>query len=258
VATVNAIAAEAGEHAMPARKSARSRSASRVAAPLTRSRQDYLKALYDLGRSGRNISTSVLARRVAVSAPSVTNMLGRLAEEGLVRHAPRAGASLTASGERAALAVLRRHRLIETFLVRVLGVDWSAAHEEAEVLEHGVSDHVLEAMDRMMSHPREDPHGHPIPDPHGRLARRALSPIAALPDGARGTVREIRDGDRRRMARWEQAGLVPGARVRMRAVRPLDDVFELDVEGRRMVTGSEGLEGVLVERKREKSHARRS
>ena len=216
--------------------------------PLSRSREDYLKALYDLGAGHEAIPTSHLAERLRVSAPSVTNMLGRLAADRLVTHVRRGGARLTRRGERGALAILRRHRILETFLVRILRLDWSEAHDEAEVLEHGVSDRVLEAIDRLIQHPREDPHGHPIPDLRGRLARRALTPLALLPLGTRGTVREIRDRDRRRMARWKQAGLVPGARVRMRAVRPVDDVFELDVGRRRMVTGSEGLDGVLIER----------
>ncbi|MBI1799166.1 MAG: metal-dependent transcriptional regulator [Candidatus Eisenbacteria bacterium] len=228
------------------------------ARPLTRSEQDYLKALFSLGGLEQSVTVSALATRLAVSAPSVTNMLSRLAASGLVRHAPRAGARLTASGAKQALLILRRHRILETFLVRVLGLDWSEVHEDAEVLEHAVSDRVLDALDRLIEHPREDPHGHPIPDPRGRLARRSLSPLAALPSGASGTVREIRDRDRGRMARWKQAGLVPGARVRMRAVQPIDDVFELDVNGHTMVTGSEGLDGVLVERSRERSHGRRA
>ncbi len=238
------------------RRTKRSRSGARTA-PLSRSRQDYLKALFDLGSRALPIPTSRLAKRLAISAPSVTNMLRRLAAEGLVRHAPRAGASLTAAGEREALAVLRRHRILESFLVRVLKFDWSVVHEDAEVLEHVVSDRVLAAMNRVIRHPREDPHGHPIPDARGRLARRLLAPLASLPRGARGRVREIRDGDSGRMARWKQAGLVPGASVRMRSVRTIDDVFELEVQGRRMITGSEGLEGVLIERLRGRSHARR-
>jgi DtxR family transcriptional regulator, Mn-dependent transcriptional regulator len=224
--------------------------------PLTRSEQDYLKALFALGGLEHSVTVSALAARLQLSAPSVTNMLARLGRSGLVRHAPRIGARLTAAGERQALSILRRHRILETFLVRVLGLDWSEAHEDAEVLEHGVSDRVLEALDRFIEHPREDPHGHPIPDPRGRLARRTLAPLAALPSGASGTVREIRDRDRTRMARWKQAGLVPGARVRMREVRALDDVFELEVNGRTLVTGSEGLDGVLIERARGRGHAR--
>ncbi len=223
---------------------------------LSRSRQDYLKALYVLDPSGGAVPPSRIAARLGVSAPSVTNMLQTLAAEGLVNHPRRAGANLTAEGRRQALTMVRRHRVLETFLARVLGLDWSEVHEEAEVLEHHISDRVLDAIDRLMSHPSEDPHGHPIPDGHGRLARRALAPLVTLPLGARATVREIRDRDRRRMAAWKIAGLVPGARVRMCEVRALDDVFELEVEGRRLVTGSEGLDGILVERRRGSGDAR--
>lgn len=215
---------------------------------LTRSRQDYLKALYALAPEGETVPTSRLASRLAVSAPSVTNMLGRLAAERLVTHAPRAGARLTARGRRQALEMVRRHRILETFLVQVLRLDWSEVHQDAEVLEHHISDRVLEAIDRLIGHPHEDPHGHPIPDRNGRIRRRSLVPLAAVESGARAVVREIRDADGRRMMRWKAVGLVPGAEVRVRGVRELEDVFELDVEGHGLVTGSEGLEGVLVER----------
>ncbi len=221
---------------------------------LSRSRQDYLKALYALAQGGEVVPTSRLATQLGVSAPSVTAMLGRLTAERLVSYAPRAGARLTARGRREALEMVRRHRILEAFLVRVLGLDWSEVHEDAEVLEHHVSDRVLEAIDRLAGHPHEDPHGHPIPDARGRVARRSLVPLANLPRGARATVREIRDEDVRRMVRWKEVGLVPGAEVRVRDVRPLDDVFELDVAGRRFVTGSQALEGVLVQIRKGESH----
>jgi len=214
---------------------------------LTRSRQDYLKALYTLDQGGDPVPTSRLAARLGVSAPSVTNMLARLTAERLVKHAPRAGARLTARGRREALEMVRRHRILETFLVEVLGLDWAEVHADAEVLEHHISPRVLEAIDRLIGHPHEDPHGHPIPDREGRMRRRSLTPLAGMVRGAQGVVREIRDVDGRRMARWKSAGLVPGARVRMRDVRSMDDVFEIDVAGRRLVSGSEGLEGVMVE-----------
>jgi len=214
---------------------------------LSRSKQDYLKALYALGPQGEGVATSQLAARLGVAPPSVTHMMGRLARERLVQHSPRAGSRLTARGRREALAMVRRHRILETFLVRVLGFDWSEVHEDAEILEHHISDRVLEAIDRMVDHPAEDPHGHLIPDRRGRVQRRTLEPLARLPRGARATVREIRDVDRPRMARWKQAGLVPGAQVHVREVRALDDVFEIEVAGKRLVTGSEGLDGVLVE-----------
>ena len=214
---------------------------------VSRSRENYLKALLPLG-AGQAVTGSVLARHLGVSAPSVSNMLARLAEERLVESGPRGAARLTAAGERAAMLVLRRHRLLETFLVRVLEMDWSDVHEDAEELEHHVSDRVLDAIDRFMGHPTEDPHGHPIPDRQGHLARRRLSPLAALPAGARARVREVRGGGvRGRLARWKRSGLVPGAQVRMVEVNTADGVYTLEIGGRRVVSGREGLDGVMIE-----------
>jgi DtxR family Mn-dependent transcriptional regulator len=214
---------------------------------VSRSRENYLKALLQLG-AGQAVTGSALAKHLRVSAPSVSNMLTRLAEERLVEPGPRGAARLTPAGERAAMVVLRRHRLLETFLVRVLELDWSEVHEDAEELEHHVSDRVLDALDRFMGHPTEDPHGHPIPDRHGHLARRRLAALATLPAGARARVREVRGGGvRGRLARWKRSGLVPGAQVRMLEVNAADGVYTLEIGGRRVVSGREGLDGVMIE-----------
>lgn len=215
---------------------------------LTRSREDYLKALFALEGERRDVTVTDLSRRLGVTAPSATNMLDRLAAEALVTRARRGESRLTPLGRRRALETVRRHRLLETFLVRALGLDWADAHEDAEVLEHHVSDRVLEALDRHMAHPTEDPHGHPIPDRHGRLPRRALEPLSTLGAGEAAVVREIRDRELRRMSRWKQAGLVPGARVHVTRVREGAGALELDVDGRAFVAGRDGVEGVLVER----------
>ncbi len=214
---------------------------------LSRSREDYLKALYALGPGGEPVSTSALAAHLGVAPPSVTAMLRALAGEDLVAHEMRAGAGLTPRGRRLALEMVRRHRILETFLVRVLGLDWSEVHADAEVLEHHVSERVLEAIDRLAGRPAEDPHGHLIPDRQGRIRRRVLRPLVALAPGARATVREMVDADAGRLARWKQAGLVPGALVRVRAVRAHDDVHEVEVAGHTFVTGRRGIEGVMVE-----------
>jgi len=214
---------------------------------LSRSQQDYLKALYLLESAGGAVSTSRLAGQLGVRAPSVTNMVARLAADRLVSHSPRAGTRLTAHGRREALRIVRRHRILETFLVRVLGLDWSEVHDDAEILEHHISDRVLEAIDRLMKHPQEDPHGHPIPDAAGRLARRTLVPLSELPRGSKARVREIQDADARRLARWKEIGLVPGAAVWVRDVREPEGIVELEVAGRRHVTGSASLAGVMVQ-----------
>ena len=220
----------------------------------SRSRENYLKALLQLGADAP-VPVSVLARHLRISAPSVTNMLARLRRERLVIVGLRGAARLSPVGQQAALQVLRRHRLLETFLVNVLELDWSEVHEDAEELEHHVSERVLDALDRFMGHPTEDPHGHPIPDRQGRVARRALAPLAALPTGAAAEVREVRGGDdRARMARWKQSGLVPGARVRMVQANADDGVFTLEIAGRRMVSGREGLDGIMIERRPRGNH----
>ncbi|HEY7726868.1 MAG TPA: metal-dependent transcriptional regulator [Candidatus Eisenbacteria bacterium] len=218
---------------------------------LTRSRQDYLKALYTLGPGGQSVATSKLARQLAVSAPSVTNMLGKLAIERLVAYTPRGGAQLTRQGRRLALDMVRRHRILETFLVRVLGLDWAEVHEDAEILEHHISEKVLAAIDRLVGHPVEDPHGHPIPDSSGRMVRRSLTSLALLERGARATVREIRGVHDARLSRWKELGLVPGARIRVREVRTVDGVIDLEVGGGTHTVGREGLEGLYVEVERE-------
>lgn len=221
---------------------------------LTRSEQDYLKALHVLAPAGETVATSSLAARLGVSAPSVTSMLGKLSAARLVAYTPRGGARLTAPGRRRAVEIVRRHRILEAFLVNVLGLDWADVHDDAEILEHHISDRVLDAIDRHMGHPGEDPHGHLIPDRKGRIRPRALMPLRALGAGQRGVVREIRDDDRARMGRWKQAGLVPGAVVMMRAVNAADGVFDVEIAGRRHVSGREGLEGVWVEPARGTRH----
>ena len=216
-------------------------------ARLTRSREDYLKVLFELDAGTRAVAVGVPARRLGVSPPSATNMLARLAREGLLTRAARGAAQLTAPGRRLAVETVRRHRLLETFLVRVLGLDWSDVHEDAEVPEHAVSDRVLAALERVMDHPGEDPHGHPIPDRLGRLPRRALVPLAALGAGERAVVRELEDREPRRMAHWKREGLVPGSMVRLLRA-DADGVIAFEVGGRRCVAGREGIDGVFVER----------
>lgn len=219
----------------------------------SRARQDYVKALYALGGGTEVVSTSALASELGVSAPSVTIMLRRLRDARLVTLVPGTGAKLSSGGRALALDLIRRHRILETFLVRVLELDWSEVHGDAEILEHHVSDRVIDAIDRLIGHPTEDPHGHPIPDRTGRIRERRLSPLVSLAPGQCGTVREIPDDDPARMQQWRRDGLVPGARVQVRAVRDLDELHELEVGGRRVIAARGRLEGVLVETRSRRS-----
>ncbi len=141
--------------------------------PSNEAREDYLTALLRLGEGGAAVNTSALAQRLGVAPASVTGMLKTLAREGLVEHRPYRGALLSRKGRTLALAVQRRHRLVETFLVNTLGLSPDRVHAEAHRLEHALSDEVVERLDRWLGRPERDPHGSPIP-----RARRACRPAA--------------------------------------------------------------------------------
>jgi len=216
----------------------------------TAAREDYLKAIYHLAAEGDRgrVTTSSLADRLGVRDPSVTAMLKRLALADLVDYEPRQGVLLTEEGRLATMRVVRRHRLLETFLVEMLDLDWSEVHAEAEVLEHHLSERMVDAIDHALAHPIEDPHGHPIPDAEGRLRARSLEPLIALPVGNSATVRELDTEDAAHLNRWKEFGLVPGARCMMLERREFEDVMRLRVSGREVLTGTEGIAGVQIER----------
>jgi len=209
--------------------------------------QDYLKAIHHLGGDHRVVSPTEIAARMSVRAPSVTGMLKRLAEAGWIEYEPGAGARLAERGVAEARRVIRRHRLVELFLTRVLGLDWSEVDEEAEALEHAISPRLEQAIATHLGEPLEDPHGHPIPQSDGSLARRDLSDLADFPPGTSAVIREVRDDDPERLRHWQNHGLVPGALVHIRSYQQLDDLFEVEVAGRTIVLGTEGLAGLRGE-----------
>jgi DtxR family Mn-dependent transcriptional regulator len=211
-------------------------------------REDYLKAIHHLASGEKLVPTAEIAAHLGISKPSVSGMVKRLAEEGLVEYAPRRGVRLTAEGQRHSLLVVRRHRLLETFLVEVLGLDWSEVHQEAEILEHHLSDRIVEAIDFRLGFPTEDPHGRPIPDADGNLAGRDLVPLSELRGGENARVAEMRSETPERLQRWKQLGLVPGASLRVERRQDLEDVLHLRIGGATVHTGSEGVEGIYVER----------
>jgi DtxR family Mn-dependent transcriptional regulator len=213
----------------------------------SRAVQDYLKALHRLGGVEDTVSPVDLATRLQVRAASVTGMLKRLAEGGWVEYEPGRGARLTPAGVAEARRVIRRHRLVELFLTRVLGLDWSEVDAEAEALEHAISPRLEQAIAAHLGEPLEDPHGHPIPTREGALARRDLRPLHTFRAGQRAVIREVQDDSPERLRRWQDLGLVPGATVTFLRHQPLDGVFEVQV-GRRSVTlAADGLAGLLGE-----------
>ncbi len=212
--------------------------------PLTRSVEDYLKAIYQLSRGGQPVSTSQIAQRLMLSAPSVSGMVRRLSEQGLLEHLPYRGVELTAQGRRVALRMVRRHRLIEAYLVAFLGYTWDTVHDEAERLEHAVSDMLVERMAHALGHPRVDPHGDPIPDADGSIAEGVHVPLSEVEPGETVTVCRADTTDAHRLRYIADAGLMPGTRVTVTAREPFRGPITLDVRGSERVIGHE-LAGLL-------------
>src|ERR687898_1879032 len=182
---------------------------------------NYVKAVWDLEGMGA-ASTKDVAARLSVSPASVTNMFARLQEMGLVEYERYRGATLTDRGREEALRLVRRHRLIETFLLEHLGYDWQEVHEEAERLEHAVSDGFTERLAALLGHPDHDPHGDPIPSAEGTLEVEDSFTLNQAVAGQRVLISKVRDEDAAMLDYFGDRNLVPGRRLRVREVRALD------------------------------------
>lgn len=224
-----------------------SASAKAPAAHFSTSVEDYLKAIYHLTETGEAASTTAIAHRLGLAAPSVTGMVKRLAEQGLVRHEPYQGAELTNAGRRAALRTVRRHRVLEAYLVAFLGFDWGNVHDEAERLEHAVSDDLIERMAMALGNPSVDPHGDPIPAPDGTIAEVVYTPLTELPEGP-ATVRRVQVDDGERLRYLAAVGLVPGAAVTIVARQPFAGPVTVQVGAQTQVVGRELGDLVLCQR----------
>ncbi len=233
--------------AQPGRTAIEKHSAKVEAEQPTTAVQDYLKAIHRLGGATDVVTPVAIAARLKVRAPSVTGMLKRLAEAGWISYEPGRGAQLTEPGTAEALRVIRRHRLVELFLTRVLGLDWSEVDAEAEALEHAISPRLEQALAAYLGEPLEDPHGHPIPTREGALAQRELRPLASFQPGQRVLIREAQDDNPERLRRWQALGLTPGAVVAIVSYQPLDDLFQVQVGGAVIPLGREGLAGLRGE-----------
>ena len=188
--------------------------------------EDYLKVIFALGEwnAARQVSgpvaTSAVAARLGLSASSVSEMVRKLSGLELVRHERYGAISLTMSGRHEALAVLRRHRLIETYLVRALAYSWDEVHDEAEVLEHAVSARMIERMDDALGHPWRDPHGDPIPTADGVIHQPPARPLSDLDENESGYLARIADDDPQLLRELSERGLALDARTVRYAPRP--------------------------------------
>jgi DtxR family Mn-dependent transcriptional regulator len=190
--------------------------------PLTRSVEDYLKTIYHLSSQGGFAATSDIAAMLDVAPPSVSGMVKRLSETGLIEHVPYRGVQLTAQGRRAALRMIRRHRVLELFLMQRLGYDWGGVHAEAERLEHAVSDELIDRMATALGQPQYDPHGDPIPTAAGEIEEAELVALADAPVGAKLELRQVATQDSARLRYFAEQGLTPGVLLAVTERQPFN------------------------------------
>lgn len=211
---------------------------------LTRSVEDYLKAIYHLSGAGTPAATSDIAHLLDLAPASVTGMVKRLSEQGLLEHVPYRGVELTPAGRRAALRMVRRHRILESYLVAFLDYTWDTVHEEAERLEHAVSDALIERMALALGNPSVYPHGEPIPAPDGTMVELVYTPLTEVPVGESVELRRVETGQADRLRYFAEHGLVPGATVVVTGRQPFGGPVALRTSAGEQLLGEE-LAGLL-------------
>jgi DtxR family Mn-dependent transcriptional regulator len=214
---------------------------------LTRSVEDYLKAVYRLSAGDRPASTSGIAHLLVLSAASVSGMVKRLSEQGLLEHVPYRGVQLTPAGRRAALRMVRRHRLIEAYLVGFLGYSWDTVHEEAERLEHAVSDALVERMAAALGYPSVDPHGDPIPDADGSMPELSCTPLSDIPVGQTVEVRRVAESAPERLRYLGSLGLRPSVVLTVTDRQPIEGLLTVLVGEEQHTIGPELARVLLCE-----------
>jgi DtxR family transcriptional regulator, Mn-dependent transcriptional regulator len=201
--------------------------------------EDYLKCIYleERGRgAGGLVPTGQIAAVLEVAPGTATAMVKTLADSGLVAYEPYAGVRLTAAGQRLATRVVRRHRLVELFLVKVMGINWSEVHSDAEILEHAVSDRLLERMDEMLGNPSADPHGDPIPSSEGEMVEPVLWDALSCPMNVLVRLARVTDQRPDFLQLLEQHGFMPGRSLRVRARDKVAETVALRSESGKALT----------------------
>jgi DtxR family Mn-dependent transcriptional regulator len=199
----------------------------------TRSQEDYLKALYQLHGDQRPVPTRDLAQRLGISSPSVSEMVTRLSAQGLVEHDRYRGQQLTREGRKVALELVRHHRLLEMFLVQILGYSWDEVHDEAERLEHVISERMEQRIFDLLGRPELDPHGHAIPTLRGKVRPLSDRPLSECRVGEKVLVQGVSDDDAERLRELERRGLVPGTRIEVIAESKFEGPISVRIKGRR-------------------------
>ncbi|HUG14382.1 MAG TPA: metal-dependent transcriptional regulator [Thermomicrobiales bacterium] len=213
---------------------------------ITAAMEDYLKVIYRLSEDGRRATTQAIAERMAVAAPSVTGMIKRLADLNLVKHERYRSVTLTASGRKAALEVVRHHRLLELYLAEALGYSWDEVHAEAERLEHTISEAFEDRIDAVLGYPTIDPHGDPIPSRSGAVSEISDDRLSSLDVGESATISRVADTDAEKLRYLGAIGLYPDTEVVVIERMPFEGPLKVRVGDTEHYVGPELARSVHV------------
>ncbi len=213
---------------------------------LSQSVEDYLKAIYKLEADEKGASTSRIAESLDVSSASATNMVKRLSKMGLVNYQSYKGATLTTSGRKIALEIIRHHRLLELYLLEVMGYSWDEVHDEAEKLEHHISEQFEDKIAELLDNPTHDPHGDPIPTKDGIMPEMEMEALIDAEEGHRYMVSRVKNQDPELLRYLEKIGLLPGAKLTVKEKGPFKGPITLLVEDKEQVLGNEVAEHICI------------
>jgi DtxR family Mn-dependent transcriptional regulator len=219
---------------------------------LSQAIEDYLKAIHFLHLSQEKVSTSAIAERLNVAQASVTGMIKKLAEMKLVEHSPYHGVALTSAGEKIALEVIRHHRLLELYLAEAMGYSWDKVHDEAEKLEHVISEEFEEKIDAFLGRPTADPHGAPIPTKEGHLPTVACFVLSEAEVGDRVVVRMVSDRDAEKLRYLGKIGLFPNVEIEVIDKAPFNGPLQIRIDDNAHFLGRDLTNTILVDRAEKK------
>ena len=210
------------------------------------SEENYMKAIFHLQEEANTVSTNALAERLSTKAASVTDMMKKLSAKKLLHYRPYYGFTLSAEGKKAALFIIRRHRLWEYFLSQKLGFNWEEVHQIAEELEHVSSKKLIDRLDEFLGFPVYDPHGDPIPDNKGKMAARSNVPLTSLPKNKSGVVCQVTNQSAEMLELLKHKNIGIGTRLEVKKYFPFDQSIELKIKGKPVTISEQLAKNIFV------------
>ena len=214
---------------------------------ITSTVEDYLATIYRVASENQKSTTTIIADKMRVSRGTVTSMFKKLAESKLITHVPYRGVSLTATGEKIALEIIRHHRLIELYLQNTMGVPWEKVHEEADKLEHILSEEIEDRIDKLLNNPTIDPHGAPIPTKEGYISNDTFRRLSQAKKGEDLVIKRVDEEDSKKLVYLADKGLYPNTALKVTNVEPFNGPITIEIDNTEIIVGNKIADSVFVD-----------